>query len=71
MEYLIWSNEHRAWWGPGARGYAEMIAQAGRYSRDEAIKICARAQDGRGHMANGQPPEIPVRLEDARECLRW
>lgn len=70
-EYLIWSNEHRQWWKPGECGYTRFMAEAGLYTRERAIAICSRAQDGRGLMSMEQPPEIPVRLEDARECLRW
>jgi hypothetical protein len=37
--YLIWSFEHRAWWGPDECGYTEDLAQAGRYSADDAGRI--------------------------------
>ena len=42
-DYLIWSNEHGAWWGPGERGYVREIARAGRYSKEGAEMICRRA----------------------------
>jgi hypothetical protein len=41
--YLIWSNEHRAWWGPGYRGYVQIISHAGRYKLTEATVICTNA----------------------------
>jgi len=57
--YLVWSNEHRAWWRPNAQGYTMFLDAAGRYTRDEAIKHS---------MARGNPteppPEIPVRESD-------
>ena len=43
------------------------VKDAGRYSRDEAIKICALARDGIGDLDTA-PPEIPVRVEDLIEC---
>lgn len=43
MEYLIWSIEHGAWWAPDARGYTASYDKAGRYSKDEAYQISAKA----------------------------
>lgn len=62
--YLVWSNEHSAWWRPARCGYTIILVSAGRYSRAEAIEICADARN-----ANGVPSEIPVREEDAMACL--
>lgn len=63
--YLIWSNEHVAWWGPGQRGYTRLIEQAGIYSRAQAMEICATA---RGGWAVGTPPpELPVAVADLPE----
>jgi hypothetical protein len=68
MEYLIWSNEHRAWWGPGERGYVRKISAAGRYSREHAIGICHRALGTALHM--GILAELPVRLDDVQAFLQ-
>lgn len=59
-EYLIWSNEHRAWWRPRAQGYTIDLKRAGRYTREDATRHC------RGRDQNpGKPfPEIPVREDD-------
>jgi hypothetical protein len=38
-DFLIWSNEHRAWWAPHCRGYTTVTAMAGRYSEAEADRI--------------------------------
>lgn len=65
-QYLIWSNEHRAWWRAKSRGYTMMLQSAGRYSREEAISICANARDG--WNSKSIPSEIPVRLDDVIEC---
>ena len=65
--YLVWSNEHNCWWRPGAQGYTNHIADAGRYSRDEAIKICR----GANYMfpKYGLPQEIMMPEQDAIDCL--
>lgn len=38
-EWLIWSNEHNAWWAPKNNGYVRSRAKAGRYSFEEASMI--------------------------------
>ena len=38
-KYLIWSHEHRQWWGPGHCGYTASIERAGRYTKNEAADI--------------------------------
>lgn len=52
--YLIWSNEHRMWWAPGQCGYVSIISQAGRYTRQDAERICTRANCylPKGHEPN-------------------
>lgn len=63
--YLIWSNEHARWWAPGERGYAPGIVGAGRYTRDDAMRICAHALPTAANI--GRISEIPVRLADIVE----
>ncbi|MCP4410767.1 MAG: hypothetical protein GY807_24105 [Gammaproteobacteria bacterium] len=65
-DYVIWSNEHNAWWGPNNRGYANRLGNAGHYTRDEALKICSNARGG--WPWEGTPPEMPVLLKDAIQC---
>jgi hypothetical protein len=61
--YLIWSHEHSAWWRPKRCGYTTHLKSAGRYPKDEALRICVSAHDG---WSEGKPPpEIPVREQDA------
>lgn len=62
-EYVVWSNEHSAWWGPDHRGYYSHLSAAGRYSRDEALRICVSARGGR--RFNENPSEVPILLADA------
>lgn len=44
--WLIWSNEHHAWWGANERGYVKTKGNAGQYSFDKAISICRSANRG-------------------------
>ncbi|WP_138465333.1 hypothetical protein [Poseidonocella sp. HB161398] len=62
LDYLVWSNEHRRWWGKRKRGYVTELAEAGRFTRAEALLKCA---DAMGGMALDAPlAEVPVRIED-------
>lgn len=64
-EWAIWSNERRAFWRQNRRGYISNLADAGRFSIDEARAICAAASAGgilsvtteSGHQ---MPPEIMI-----------
>lgn len=63
LVYVIWSNEHSAWWGPNRHGYTTVLSGAGYYSRAAAISI---ARDARGGWRKGEnPPEIAIPLPDA------
>lgn len=37
--WLIWSEEHRAWWAPNHKGYVQERKQAGKYTYDDACDI--------------------------------
>jgi hypothetical protein len=39
MPYLIWSDEHEAWWRPNCRGYTTKVSEAGGYTFAEAAEI--------------------------------
>jgi hypothetical protein len=41
--YVIWSMEHQAWWRASRFGYVATLAEAGRFSREEAAAIVERA----------------------------
>lgn len=43
QRWLIWSNEHSAWWKPNGMGYTQSVADAGRYSFAEAMQIVRSA----------------------------
>ncbi len=63
-KYLVWSNEHSAWWGPDCAGYTRIIANAGRYDRAKALSI-AGTRDGGWHVRKGNPDEIAIPEQDA------
>ncbi len=65
-KYLIWSNQHSAWWRPDSCGYTMLIEDAGRYSRTAAIGISRAAW--RDHTrGKGVPNEIAVLERDVLE----
>lgn len=66
-EYLVWSNEHRAWWRPGRCGYSVGLMGAGKYSRADALAICRDAIPSAANV--GLISEIPVRYADVNEFL--
>ena len=43
MEYLSWSFEHLAWWRSNEEGYTTNLAQAGRYSQEDAGRIVTQS----------------------------
>lgn len=38
--FLVWSNEHGAYWGPNNCGYYTDVWSAGRYTLEEGMKCC-------------------------------
>ncbi|MEO3869379.1 hypothetical protein ABGB18_11155 [Nonomuraea sp. B12E4] len=56
--YLVWSNEHGAWWRPNRCGYTGDLWQAGRYTEKEAAEICRKA--AHGWREGSLPPEVMV-----------
>ncbi len=43
MDYVVWSFEHEAWWGPDHCGYTRELQEAGRYTLEEAGDIVAKS----------------------------
>lgn len=62
-QYLIWSNQHKAWWRPNSQGYTVHLDAAGRYARDEAIAIARGSRDGWTDRTR-IPSEIAIREAD-------
>lgn len=54
--WLVWSNEHRAWWAADEKGYSWSVEGAGRYTLEKAIEIAAERRVKRGLGIN--PPEM-------------
>ena len=65
--YLIWSNEHQAWWRPNSAGYTVHLLSAGRYSRQEAVAIARNARDGWREWC--PPSEFVISERDALACI--
>lgn len=42
VEWLIWSNHHKSWWGPNGSGCRRHIADAGRYALDDTPQWLGR-----------------------------
>lgn len=57
-QWLIWSNEHFAWWRPNSLGYTTDISRAGRYDETEATAICDGAN--RYLRAGASPNEVMI-----------
>jgi len=38
-DWVIWSEEHGAWWKADSNGYTHSLVQAGRYSEENAKRI--------------------------------
>lgn len=56
--WLVWSNEHAAWWGPNQCDYSSTIENAGRYTLEEAIHISQmRSLTAKGRES-GNPSEL-------------
>lgn len=66
--FLIWSNEHKAWWGQNCRGYTNQVNRAGRYTREQALATCNGANYGWDEDSN--PNELPIPESMAVE-LTW
>jgi hypothetical protein len=56
--WLVWSYEHSAWWGPDHRGYTNSIARAGLYTEAQARQIQDKANWLPPQRGDGQQPVI-------------
>lgn len=77
MGWLVWSNEHGAWWAPSSNGYVENVADAGRYTLANARQICEDAGTMKNHVGYAMPcevvvpsPELMPALQDWSELLK-
>lgn len=58
-EWVVWSNQHGAWWGPKWRGYTTLFHEAGRYSSRDMRMILEKANS---NLPAGQeyPDEVAI-----------
>lgn len=66
LPWLVWSNEHRAFWRANRCGYTGVIEEAGRYTQNEAEAIC-RAASPRANSTiyADQAPEVCMPAPEA------
>lgn len=65
--WLIWSNEHAAWWKPRGMGYTGIIGEAGRFSFGESVAYCEAMSRHQG--ADGVPKEVALLAPEAVKAL--
>lgn len=76
--WLVWSNEHAAWWGPNRCYYYRDISAAGRYTLEEATEIAGlrigsqktRETGNPGEMIQPSPEWVAMRAEAIREAAQ-
>jgi hypothetical protein len=56
VRYVLWSEEHGAWWGAVEWGYTRSLLAAGRYSEADARKI---ADDANRYSKTLQEVALP------------
>jgi hypothetical protein len=66
IKFLIWSNQHGAWWAPGGRGYTLDITVAGRFSKQDATAKVVDAGAYGPHRLDGVPDEVMVLAPEHR-----
>jgi len=65
-KFIIWSNEHQAWWRGGYCGYTDRKSQAGFYTLDEASRICFTANKGQSFDALPNEMMFPIEPRPAQ-----
>jgi hypothetical protein len=61
VKWLIWSNEHSAWWAPNSCGYVKERSKAGRYELMDALTIVA---DANQHLPDNAAPDETMVAEN-------
>lgn len=69
MNYVIWSEEHGAWWAPARNGYTRELAKAGSYTEAEAEQIVANANRYQDLVLEFMIPDIRSKLRRQRPPL--
>lgn len=71
--WLVWSNEHGAWWGPNRSHYYTDINSAGRYTLEDALAICklrSRVADNPEEMIQPSPEWLEARAAAIAKATR-
>ena len=68
-KWLIWSNEHRAWWRANRCGYTNKAEEAGRYSLEEANAICCDGGQPRSWSSTKGPYEMMIPAPEAMDKI--
>jgi hypothetical protein len=66
--WVLWSEEHSAWWAPGEHGYTNSLRRAGRYSeaRAKAIETKANRYLEPGDLHEIALPDPIARVSEGR-----
>ncbi len=65
--WLVWSNEHRAWWRAERCGYTSSESEAGRYTFAAAKEICRDGGNPRAWSNEKGPYEMMVPAPEVME----
>ena len=67
MKFLIWSEEHHAWWKGTKQGYTRSIFDAGCFTQREACDI---VKSGNAFLdPTCDPPLNEIAIEDPLDCI--
>lgn len=70
MEFLIWSRDHQAWWGPERSGYTNDLERAGRYESGEAMDVTDWAYPRcNSHLNHDEISDFPVPADLDRDSI--
>jgi hypothetical protein len=65
-KWLVWSIEHDGWWRQKHDGYTGLLADAGRFSFEEALEICTPANYS---LTLPQPKKFDKYLNTPHEAM--
>jgi hypothetical protein len=71
MPYLIWSDEHEAWWRPDHRGYTTDVNEAGAYTFYEAAEIVVDHVPPGEEISVKVPPGEDISVVGERFLKGW
>lgn len=60
--YLLWSNRHQMWWARRESSYTPDFIEAGYYTPERAVEVCAKSALGWDRLKDDVPPTVAVRV---------